>query len=439
MTNNMLRVLLLGLVAEATARPPAVEIFVDPEGGDDDALGEVSSPLRTVHAARESVLRMLASNPARDVTVQLMPGVHSVGSRPLALTSAESGRDGGVVTWRSHDPSLPAVVGAPIKVQGWKAHATIPGAMTAPLPVNITRGTALRQLWVNGKRAQRTRVYGHGRQQGDNRMGYCHNLTNSTPTDLYPAGSAYDFSGENSTDPGSWPNPGDVEFVFTSCDAINCWIEPRCTVESVEGKIVKLKQADNSSCYHRLYYYAQCFTNGKGPGRSLSCKGQQCRGRNPTSIENVGLNASDNAPGTFYYDRAAATISYVLREGETIATLEATATTATQQELVTLTGASNVRWEGVHFAYATWLDASGPKGYIDTQSGYQCQAVANSQDGEPATNIAISGSVNITVVSCAFSHLGAVYALGADGASQSIIVSNCTFDDLSGGAVKLGK
>eukprot|EP01043_Picozoa_sp_COSAG02_P061182 COSAG02_NODE_8167_length_2681_cov_2.087529_2_plen_502_part_00 len=438
----MLQVLLLGLGAGwATAAEPArLEIFVDPNGGDDGSVGTAMEyPLRTVHAARKSVRQLLASSPGVDVTVQLLPGVHDVGSQPLELTSADSGRNGAVVTWRSHDSSLPAVVGAPIKIQGWKPHATIKGAMTAPLPANITKGSALRQLWVGGSRAQRTRVYGHGRQQGDNRKGYCHNLTNSTPTELYPAGSAYDFSGENSTDPASWANPGDVEFVYTSCDAINCWIEPRCTVESVEGKIVKLKQADNSSCFHRLYYYAQCFTNGEGPGRSLSCTGQQCRGRNPTSIENVGLNASDNAPGTFYYDRAAATISYVPREGETTSTLEATATTSTQQELVTLTDASNVRWEGVHFAYGTWLGASGQKGYIDTQSGYQCQAVANSKDGEPATNIAISNSHNITVVSCSFSHLGAIYAIGADGASQNIVVSNCTFDDLSGGAIKLGK
>ena len=177
--------------------------------------------------------------------------------------------------------------GAPIKVTGWKAHPTIKGAMQAPLPANVSKGSALRQLWVGGLRAQRTRVYGHGRQQGDNRMGYCHNLTNSTPTALYPAGSAYDFSFENATDPASWANPADVEFVFTSCDAINCWIEPRCTVESVDGKIVKLQQGDNSSCFHRLYYYAQCFNNGQGAGRSLTCKGSQCRGRNPTSIENV--------------------------------------------------------------------------------------------------------------------------------------------------------
>ena len=65
---------------------------------------------------------------------------------------------------------------------------------------------------------------------------------------------------------------------------------------------------------HGRYYYAQCFNNGKGPGWSLTCKGEECRGRNPTVIENVDLNATgSNAPGTFYYDRQAATISYVTR------------------------------------------------------------------------------------------------------------------------------
>ena len=83
------------------------------------------------------------------------------------------------------------------------------------------------------------------------------------------------------------------------------------------------------------------------------------------------------------------------RLGETAATLEASATTATQQALVTLTSTNNVKWEGVQFAYGSWLDASGSKGYIDTQSGYQCQAVADSKKGEPATNIAISGCTNV--------------------------------------------
>lgn len=209
------------------------------------------------------------------------------------------------------------------------------------------------------------------------------------------------------------------------CDAINCWIEPRCTVESVSGKIVKLKQSSgNSSCYHRLYYYAQCFNNGKGPGRTGA------RGNNPTSIENVAENFTQ--PGQWYYDRAEAQIWYLPRAGETAAMLEATATTATQQELLTVTGTQNLRFEGIQYAWASWLGASGPKGYIDTQSAYLCQ------DGEPPVNVHVVNSKNVTFAGCTFTHLGGVYALGADQASSSVIVSNSSFLDISGGGVKLG-
>jgi len=57
---------------------------------------------------------------------------------------------------------------------------------------------------------------------------------------------------------------------YTSCDAINCWIEPRCTVDSVDGKIVKLKQADNTSCFHRL-----CVKPAWGSSCARAC-GVQC-------------------------------------------------------------------------------------------------------------------------------------------------------------------
>jgi hypothetical protein len=32
-------------------------------------------------------------------------------------------------------------------------------------------------------------------------------------------------------------------------------VEPRCTVGAVEGSLVSLKQADNTSCFWRLYYF----------------------------------------------------------------------------------------------------------------------------------------------------------------------------------------
>lgn len=112
--------------------------------------------------------------------------------------------------------------------------------------------------------------------------------------------------------------------------------------------------------------------------------------------------------------------------------LEATATTATTQELLVINHTQNVRWVGVRFEYATWLGASGNKGVVDTQSGYLCQ------DGEPPVNVRVTESRGVTFSGCAFQHLGAVYAVGADQGSQDVIVSNSTFLDISGGGVKLG-
>lgn len=261
---------------------------------------------------------------------------------------------------------------------GWKPHATLKNAYTAPLPPNISKGSALRQLWVNGLRADRPRVYGTGTQQGDNKMGRCLNLTNATNTKMYPEGSQYDFSFEKNVDPSKWPNPQDVEFLYTGCDAINCWVEPRCTVQEVSGNLVSLQQHDNHSCYHRLYHWDHCLNWNDGHD------GQGKKPRNPTTIENVATNFS--YPGQFYYDRAAATISYVARPGESLHTLETTSTTAVVQELLVVNGTQNLRWEGVSFEYATWLGASGPRGYVDTQSAYLCQ------DGEPPVNLHVWNS-----------------------------------------------
>ena len=170
-----------------------------------------------------------------------------------------------------------------------------------------------------------------------------------------------------------------------------------------------------------------------------------------------------SAPGTFYYDKAQGSILYVPRAGESVATLEATATTATAEELVVANHTKNLRWENVHFQYATSLHASGPQGFVDTQVQMCCAPLAEHvacvlqtgcanrmfvalpsqsgylyQDGEPLTNIHVQASQNVSFLNCGFSHLGAVYALGADQGSQNVVISNCSFDDCSGGAIKLG-
>ena len=276
-----------GAAAAASAAPRIVLVAPTHElqgGVRSGGAGEGAGVVRSVHEARLAARRLLAAEPSASIEVRLLPGVHHVGDRPLLLGPEDGAAPGSTVTWKSADAASPASFGAPIRVTGWTPHPTIAGAYRAPLPANVSKGSPLRQLWVGGVRADRPRIYGHGLQQGDNKMGRCLNLTNATSTALYPEGSQYDFSHENATDPSLWPNPTDVEFLWTGCDAINCWVEPRCTVQSVDGKLVSLQQGDNQSCYHRLYHWDHCLNWNNGQDGS----GQ--RPRNPTTIENVATN-----------------------------------------------------------------------------------------------------------------------------------------------------
>jgi len=122
----------------------------------------------SVHQAAAAARAHHESHGASDlVEVLLSPGTHHTGDAPLTLGPADSN-----TIWRSADSANPAVLGAPIRVTGWKAGKTPTGkvAMVAPLPANVTAGSALRQFWVKGARASRPIIIGHGRQPGDNKQ-----------------------------------------------------------------------------------------------------------------------------------------------------------------------------------------------------------------------------------------------------------------------------
>ena len=394
-------------------------------------------PLRlSLRDARDTVRAHLAAGGGEPVVVELLPGMHNVGAG-LALGPQDGGADPAQpVVWRSADPSDPAVIGAPIRVTGpWKPHASIKGALVASLPPNVTKGATLRHFWVGGTRATRPTVFACG---GDSSRGgarscndwashaqFNFNFSLTSNTSTYPMGSQYDTSRDPSVgDPSAWPNPQDVEFVFSSCRGFNCWVEPRCPVEAVVGhNKVRLRQSTgNSSCYHRLYYFGDGW-GGKPEGKAPVA---------PTSIENLFDAKNFTATGTFYYDRSAGTITYQPRPGETAATLAASAITATTEQLLVVNRTKNLVFSHTKFQYATSLHASGDRGFVDTQSAYLYK------DGEPPVNIHVATSSNISFASCAFSHLGGVYGIGVDLGSQDVLVTNSTFSDISGGGIKLG-
>lgn len=94
-----------------------VEIWVSPDGSDDDA-GSRARPLRTLEAARDAA----RADPRGDlcgVTI-FIAGEHRL-ERTLVLEPVDSGAKGRPVVYRAWPGSRPTLSGA-IRVQGWSLY-----------------------------------------------------------------------------------------------------------------------------------------------------------------------------------------------------------------------------------------------------------------------------------------------------------------------------
>ena len=66
------------------------------------------------------------------------------------------------------------------------------------------------------------------------------------------------------------------------------------------------------------------------------------------------------------------------------------------------------------------------------------QTAVTPNNGEPPGAVRFSSVQNLTIEACDFEHIGKAYALSIGDASKDVTVTRSNFNDLSGGAVKLG-
>lgn len=177
----------------------------------------------------------------------------------------------------------------------------------------------------------------------------------------------------------------------------------------------------------------------------------------------VTIEAVPNFPlasGVFWHDPEQAMLYYALAADQTPADLNADAWVAASDVLLNVNGATGQVFYGLTFAYGAWNQANTGDGYVDTQAAvFMCTpgtafcntaltsrsarsgATAGGGAGgvaEPRGNIRVSGGGAITFSNCEFQHLGAAYALSIMEGCQGPVVFNNTFNDLSGGFLKLG-
>ena len=261
--------------------------------------------------------------------------------------------------------------------QGVWVHYTkdIPNISAAFLPV--------RNLWVDGNRAARVSVPGASLQW------------NATDTGYVSVGDDHS------------PNPAwatnQVELRWDR--VVRNWIAPRCVVSAVQGNAITVAPA----CWQSLI----ARNNNQLPPA-------------PTVVENI---VAAPGPGEF-----AATPDYIFYRPLQSSDYgpPANAVVPTSSQLVTGTRLAKHTISGLTFATATtWRAPSLPGGYVPTQT-------LVSGHGEPTGAVQFDNCTDLVITGNTFAHLGAAYALSVGSASQGVLVNGNTFEDLSGGAVKLG-
>jgi parallel beta-helix repeat protein len=325
-------------------------------------------PIRTLVEARDAARAQRRGGATGPITIQIRDGVYFL-HETLVLTPEDSD-----TTWEAAPGARPAISGGRV-ISGWKKGAGPVWTASAP-------GPYFRQLFISGRRAQRARTPNFG----------FYRLDGASPADK-PVKLHYRGNDIRPEWAGS-----EAEVV-----ALLAWADFRMPVVSVDASarvaVLTLDPRPSNKETDARYY-----------------------------IENAP-DALD-APGEWYFDRRAGTVSYWPMAGENMEAEQVIAPALVQ--LVRLEGkpeqqqyVRGVTFRGLKFEHADWT--MDEKGYADTQAAMPAAAA-----------IQATGAQECRFEKCTVAHSGG-YAIHFGRGSSRNQVQACELYDLGGGGVKLGE
>lgn len=383
----------------------------------------------TVHEAQVALRAALVAGHTGDSVIELCEGAHQV-SDAIVIDQLDMAAANRTVEIRGPRGSA-ATLDAGLLITGWKPSSTIAGVWEAPIPA----GSESRQLWVDDRRAPRVHSSPVGCSGGP--------VDSTLECDKTIIGGNITATGYSavpdpqvhisSTSLTKWL--AGAEFVYGRGTTGASWTEPRCTVTSVSAGstpgLVDIVMAQ--PCW------AHAFSKGQGQGPH----------KGPSDIENSleffrSDSLSKSTAGEWFGDFANNKVYYKPMPGETPAGIKAVLGTVPSSgdgaaTFVLRSGVERVRFTNLAFTHNTWLQPSGPDGFVDLQSGFFFDTPDGKDSilrGVPGT-LTLHGTKNINVTNCTFEHLGLTGLLADEGA-QGISVTHSTFRDVSGSAIALG-
>jgi hypothetical protein len=389
--------------AAAPASPVHARFHVDPDSGDDTAVGTAPRrAFRTLERARDAA-RAVPGPWSGDVEIILHGERHSL-TRPLELRTEDSGRDGHSLRFVAAPGSRPVLDGGR-RITGWALYDSTRGIWRAPAPADLST----RQLFVNGRRALRARSI-------------------AGPADIVRTDSGYTLPATAAL--GAWKNSSDLEFVYR-----HIWTNPRVGVARIE------RRAD------------QVLVTMRQPGFD------NARNKGITSIDLPWYleNAYEliDQPGEWYHDRTGAisgtgpAIYYLPHDWENVARSDFVVPVL--EQLIVIKGDSlaapvhHVAFSGITFAHTTWLRPSGDYGLPDAQNNVMRENFdADRRRLSVGREFVADGAAlrarharAISIEDCRFLRLGGIGVSFGAGAQDVLILGNLFFD-LSGTGIQLG-
>ena len=299
-------------VLELTDR---LAIYVDPESGNDANDGKKDSPVASIDAARK-----LVKENNQDMTNHLfvfLKGGEYFIDKEIKMDASESGSNGYNIVYTSYDGK--AQLNTAKKFSDFELHDK---------DLNIYRtyvgDTKSRQVYINGVKATRARSVGE--------------LTNCELV------KEYGFICDD-TFLADYKNIKDLELVMYSY-----WTQPRCHITDVQIEDGRAK----------LIAHPATWESG-------------IKDNAPWVTPHYYENAYEllDLPGEWYIDSSDGYLYYIPRDFEEPSTMVATVPVG--ERMLTIEGTleqpvHNITFDGLEFAYTTWMFPSREEGYNDRQN-----------------------------------------------------------------------
>ena len=397
-------------MARAKQQKDAVEFFVSPVGNDRWSgtlpapdKRKTNGPFATIERAQRAVRKLKGRTGLKQpVRVTLRGGLYTL-KQPIVFTPRDSGAapveghwhtvaaPARPVTYAAYPGETPVLSGGS-RITGWKKEKL--GTRTvwvARLP-QVKRGKwYFRELFVNGRRAARTRVPREGLYRIETPPERRSEVSFRDPQDNF---------GYAEGDIRRWTNLQDVEVVEP-----NLWVESRMGIRSLDEQ-KRWVELDRNCVFN--------FRDDHGQ------QGAQYY------VENV-FEALDE-PGQWYLDRPSGKLYYLPRRGERPETAEVFAPRL--EALVRLEGDAEagqqveyLRFEGLSFMHSEWT-------LPPDQAGFSQAA-----NGVPGA-VTLSNAARCIFEGCTFAHLGG-YGVELLAGSLECEVRDCEVRDLAAGGIKV--